>query len=159
VKHVSEITEDDKAEFLDLLRDGLDPGSAAHAIGTTGTQMRKMRRSHSVWFDSEFADACAVAEASPEATLTKRERLEEAFWLAVEKGEKWAIEKGLYAYHPDFEHLRHTNLRVSGEIMVAARALLPHLTDNEIEQRIAEIEAKEADVIEIKPRAELPTAG
>lgn len=139
----SEITEELKADYLELLRDGFDGGSAARQLGSTGTQFRKFRRQHSRWYDATFADACAAAEASDDRAVTRRERLEDAFWAAVENGEKWAIEKGLYAYHPDFEHLRHTNLRVSGEIMVAARALLPHLSDEEIQQRIVEIEERE----------------
>ena len=153
-KHVSEITEDDRAEFLDFLRDGLDQGAAARLIGTTGTQMRKFRRSHSVWFDPEFADACAAAEASSETAITRKERIDEMVWLAAEKGDWRAIEKLAYAYHPDFEHLRHSNLRVSGEIMVSARQIFPHLTDEQLERIAQQKEDDEGTV----PLALLPPA-
>lgn len=138
MKFAREITEQDKADFIELLKDGYDPGSAARQLGSTGTQFRKLRRAHTQWFDPAFADACAAAESDEARAVTRRERLEEAFWEAVENGERWAVEKGLYAYHPDFEHLRHTNLRVSGEVEHTWRAMLPHLTDEELRERLIE---------------------
>lgn len=150
-----EIDEGLKAEYVALLADGLDPGSAAKALGSTGTQFRKHRSPNSQWYDPAFADQVATALASDQRKSNRLERLEEAFWNAVEHGEKWAVEKGLYAYHPDFEHLRHTNLRVSGEIVHAAKVLLPHLSDEEIQARLADIEARETRLL---PPGEPPAA-
>jgi hypothetical protein len=140
---VQDIDELIKREYVMLIHDGLDPGTAARELGSTGSQFRKLRSPNSHWYDPAFADQVAAALASEDRRHNRVERLEEAFWAAVEAGEKWAVEKGLYAYHPDFEQLRHTNLRVSGEIVHAAKVLLPHLSDDEIRARIADIEARE----------------
>lgn len=145
MKHVKQISAEDKAEFVDLLRDGIDHVSAARSLDSTGTQYRRLRSPQSQWFDPEFAQACHEAENSPERVTTRIQRLEGAFWQAVEDGKQWAVEKGLYAYHPDFEHLRHTNLRVSGSIEHTARMILPHLSDDEIKERLAEIEKRKAE--------------
>lgn len=137
--HVSEITEIDKDEYLDHLRDGLDAASAASLCGFTGTQFRKLRRQHSQWYDPDFAAACDEAERSEDRQRTQRERLEAAFWLQVEKGNWNAIFKGLVLMHPEWEPLRHSNLRVSGQIEHVARLIqeLPHLTDEQL-QRLAD---------------------
>ncbi len=140
-----------KAEYVGLIMDGLDPGSAAKELGSTGTQFRKHRSVNSQWYDPAFADQVAAAIASDQRKGNRLERLEEAFWAAIEGGDVRMLEKGLYAYHPDFEKLRHTNLRVSGEIVHAAKVLLPHLSDEEIQARLETIEAKEGSMRLLDP--------
>lgn len=140
-----------KSEYVGLIADGLDPGSAAKELNSTGTQFRKHRSPNSQWYDSAFADQVAAALASDQRKANRLERLEEAFWKAIEDGNTRMLEKGLYAYHPDFEQLRHTNLRVSGEIVHAAKVLLPHLSAEEIQARLADIEQKEGRLLELPP--------
>lgn len=132
-----------KSEYVGLIADGLDPGSAAKQLGSTGTQFRKHRSPNSQWFDPAFADQVAAAAQSDQRRANMLERLEEHVWAAIEKGDIRMLEKMLYAYHPDFEKLRHTNLRVSGEINHALKVLLPHLSKEEIQARLADIEANE----------------
>jgi hypothetical protein len=147
---VEHITEELKAEYVELVRDGYDPGNAARMLGSTGTAFRKLRNG-GYWHDAAFADQVAAALDDPGRPGNRRERLDEMIWRQAEAGNWRAIEKLLYAYHADFEHLRHTNLRVSGEILVAAKQLLPHLSEDELRARIAAIEASER-----RPIAELP---
>lgn len=132
-----------KAEYVGLIADGMDPGSAAAELGSTGTQFRKHRSPNSQWYDPAFADQVAAALNSDQRMSNELERLEEAFWKKVADGHWPAIEKGLYAKHPDWEKMRHTNLRVSGEIVHAAKVLLPHLSNEEIQARLSDIEQKE----------------
>jgi len=132
-----------KADYVALIVGGLDPGSAAKELGSTGTQFRKHRSPNSQWYDPAFADQVATALSSDARKANELEMLEEAFWKKVQDGHWPAIEKGLYAKHPDWEKMRHTNLRVSGEIVHAAKVLLPHLSNEEIEARLSDIEAKE----------------
>lgn len=136
--HVSEITYEQKQEFVEHLSDGLDAHSAAALVGTTGTQFRKLRNPEGVWYDAEFARDCDEAEANPRRAQTQRERLEGAFWLQVEKGNWNAILKGLLLYHPEWEPLRHTNLRVTGQIdhMLALVKQLPSLTDEQLREML-----------------------
>lgn len=140
---VHNIDEEMKADYVGLLADGLDPGSAAKELGSTGTQFRKLRSPNSQWFDPGFADQVATALSSDARKHNRLERLEEAVWRLIEDGNPRMLEKMLYAYHPDFEKLRHTNLRVSGEIVHAAKVLLPHLSEEEIQSRLADIEQRE----------------
>jgi len=132
-----------KSEYVALIADGLDPGSAAKELGSTGSQFRKHRSPNSQWYDPAFADQVEAAKNSDQRKANLLERLEEHVWRAIEKGDIRMLEKMLYAHHPDFEKLRHTNLRVSGEIVHAAKVLLPHLSDEEIQSRLNDIEAKE----------------
>lgn len=143
-----------KAEYVALIADGLDPGSAAKELGSTGTQFRKHRSPNSQWYDPAFADQVATALAAPTRKANLLERLEEHVWAAIEKGDIRMLEKMLYAYHPDFEKLRHTNLRVSGEIVHAAKVLLPHLSDEEIDARLRDIEQKEGPMRLLEPPKE-----
>jgi len=149
-----QITAEMKTEYVGLIADGLDPGSAAKEMGSTGTQFRKHRSPNSQWYDPAFADQVAAAISSDQRRANRLERLEEAFWKAIEDGNTRMLEKGLYAYHPDFEQLRHTNLRVSGEIVHAAKVLLPHLSSEEIEARLADIEQKEGGLRLLEPPKE-----
>jgi len=137
------ITPGDKAEYVALIAGGLDPGSAARELGSTGSQFRKHRSPNSQYYDPAFADQVEAAKNSDQRRANELEMLEEAFWAKVADGHWPAIEKGLYAKHPDWEKMRHTNLRVSGEIVHAAKVLLPHLSKEEIQARLADIEQKE----------------
>jgi hypothetical protein len=137
VKSADEITAEDKQSFVELLIDGCAANVAAELLGTTGTAMRKHYSGNSsIYFDPEFADQVAAAKASDARVHARLERIEGSFWRAVDKGEKWAVEKALLVYHPDFESLRHTNLRISGGIEHTARLLMPHMTTEEIFQRL-----------------------
>ena len=138
-----QIDSDLKAEYVALIVGGLDPGSAAKELGSTGTQFRKHRSPNSQWYDPAFADQVATALSSEQRKTNALEMLEEAFWGKVADGHWPAIEKGLYAMHPEWEKMRHTNLRVSGEIVHAAKVLLPHLSNEEIQARLDDIEQKE----------------
>jgi hypothetical protein len=138
-----QIDSDLKAEYVALIVSGLDPGSAAKELGSTGTQFRKHRSPNSQWYDPAFADQVATALSSDARKANALEMLEEAFWGKVADGHWPAIEKGLYAMHPEWEKMRHTNLRVSGEIVHAAKVLLPHLSNEEIQARLDDIEQKE----------------
>jgi hypothetical protein len=138
-----QIDADLKSEYVALIAGGLDPGSAARELGSTGSQFRKHRSPNSIWYDPAFADQVEAAKNSDQRKANSLEMLEEAFWAKVNDGHWPAIEKGLYAMHPEWEKMRHTNLRVSGEIVHAAKVLLPHLSDEEIQARLTDIEAKE----------------
>lgn len=143
-----------KAEYVALIMGGLDPGAAAKELGSTGTQFRKHRSPNSQWYDPAFADQVATALSSEQRKTNALEMLEEAFWGKVADGHWPAIEKGLYAMHPEWEKMRHTNLRVSGEIVHAAKVLLPHLSDEEIQSRLADIESKEGTMRLLEPPKE-----
>lgn len=143
-----------KTEYVALIADGLDPGSAARELGSTGSQFRKHRSPNSLWYDPAFADQVEAAKNSDQRKANLLERLEEHVWKSIEKGDIRMLEKMLYAYHPDFEKLRHTNLRVSGEIVHAAKVLLPHLSDEEIRSRLSEIETREGRMLQLPPPSE-----
>lgn len=136
-----DITEEMKAEYVALIRDGLAVDEAARQLGSTGSQFKRLRNG-GYWHDEEFAHQVAAALASEERKAGELERLEQAFWTKVEEGHWPAIEKGLYAKHPDWEKMRHSNLNVTGQIHHAVRMALPHLSDDAVDEAVAKLEEK-----------------
>lgn len=147
-KHVSELTDEDKDAYLDLIRDGLDPGSAAQQVGSTGHQFRKLRTPESQWYEPGFAMQVDTALNDKNRRRNQAERADQPFWAAVDRGEKWAVEKAQLIYNPDWEPLRHHNLRVTGSIEHTARLLLPHMTTDEVIQRLEQSGMSRAEIDE-----------
>lgn len=141
-----DITDEMKASYVEGLLDGRDPSVVARELSSTGTQFRRLTNPESVHFDKDFADRVAAAKASEHRTESRREILDGMIWAAAEKGEKWAIEKLLLVYHDDFDKLRHNNLKISGSIEHTARLLLPHMTTEEIKERLRERGVSEEEI-------------
>lgn len=153
MKHAREVTAEDKHDFVELLLDGYDAHSAARHLGITSFAMGKHRRAHTQYYDADFAEACDQAENSPHRARTRIERLDGGLWEAVDRGEKWAIEKALVTYHPDFEYLRHTNFRVHGQIEHNHKMLIDvrNLSKDELMKALAEAREREQAPLALLP--------
>lgn len=138
MKLSDELTQEDKDTFVELLYEGADPHVAAKEIGSTATAFKHCYSPRSQWYDEDFAERVAAAKASTEREQGRIDKLDGYIWTAAENGEKWAVEKLLLIYHPDFEPLRHQNLRISGSVEHTARLLFPALTREEIYERLEE---------------------
>lgn len=131
-----------KTEYVDLVKDGYDVFTAARMLGSTASQFKKLRNG-GYWHDHDFAEAVDAALASDTHAVNQQERVRSMVWEQAEDGEKWAIEKLAYAHLPEFEKLRHSNLRVSGQITHELRnRLFPGLSDAELDERLAEAERR-----------------
>lgn len=151
MKLSEDLTAEDKDTFVELLYQGADPSVAAHEIGSTGVQFKHCYSPRSQYYDEDFALRVAQAKASTERVEGRIDKLDGYIWAAAENREKWAIEKLLLIYHPDFEPLRHQNLRISGSVEYTARLLFPALTREEI---IARLEERGFTLEEIEQRLE-----
>lgn len=111
-----EITDELKAEFIELILDGKRPDEAAKILDSTAHQFRKHRREASQWYDPEFAEAYEVARNSEESREAFAEGLLDAAVRSAKAGNATLMTKLLATYHPDFEWTKHANFRVSGTI-------------------------------------------
>ena len=145
-----EIDEELKQRYLESIRSGLRPNLAASECGSTGTQFRRLRRPSSEHYDPVFAKAVEEALDSGEH---RRNRLE---WLrgladeAAEKGERWAIEKLSLLELPEWEPLRHQNLRIDHQVQIAAK-MLPGLTMEELERVRDNLQEERPDLKALPP--------
>jgi hypothetical protein len=141
---VFDITDEDLLDFVDLIREGLDPAEAAARIGTTGSVMRKFRSEASQWYDDLHARDFREAMEDPERRERQLERLRAAKWREIDRGNTTLIVKESLARDPDWEPLRHTNFRIEGHIDVEHR-LAEKYTKKELEemerQRLGELKA------------------
>jgi hypothetical protein len=151
VKFAYEIDDDDKAAYLDHLRQGLRPNQAATECGYTGTQFRRCRSEQSQYYDPDFAAACEQAEIEGRGTL--EERVRDMVWDSAAEGNWNARWKLAVTHLPEFEWGRHSNFNVSVQLKQLDE-LLPLASRAELE---AKAEVLEAEVTELKalPAAEV----
>lgn len=140
-----DIDEAMRREYVELVRSGYDVATAARLLGSNGSQFKKLRNG-GYWHDPAFADQVEAALVAREREANAQERVRSMVWEEAENGNWRAIEKLAYAHLPEFEKLRHTNLRVSGEVFHAWKAVLPHLSDDEIQARIEAAQTEKAPI-------------
>lgn len=144
MKMAFEISAEDKAMFLDLIYEGMNPAQAAKEIDSTGTQMRRLRNPVSTHYDKAFDNAFRAAITSEEHEQRRIERIRDLVWDRAEHGDTKMIEKLALIYDPDWQTLRHQNLNVN--VQMVAR-MLPHISTAELERALAELDRE--DVVEI----------
>lgn len=147
-KLAGELTEEDKADYLRLIQEGSNPAQAAHELGTTGTQFRRLRNADSEHYDPDFAAAFKLAITSEAHEQNRLERIRDLVWKRAEAGDARMIEKLALIYDPDWATLRHQNLNVN--VQMVAR-MLPHISTAELERALAELDS-EKNVIELPAR-------
>ncbi len=153
----AEISEELKADYLEMILNGYKPDVAATRLGSTGTQFRKCRSENSIYFDADFAARYADAIISDEHSTAFLERIRgKVAELALEDGNVRLLEKLSMIYDPAWEPLRNPNLQVNVNVLLEQAA--PSLTRPELERlREALTEAQKArelesgDVIEHRP--------
>ncbi len=132
-----EITEDMKAEFLELIYGGHKANTAAELLGTTGTQMRKFRSRNSRSYDPQFAQAWLDAEASDEHRVNREEELRALVHERSTKSDSVLIKRAM-AELPEWEPLRHQNFHHDHAVRLE---LIQYLSPEELENAIARAEA------------------
>ena len=145
-----EITDEDKDEFLELLRQGLKPNQAARELDTTGSRMRKFRSEQSPYYDPLFAKQWAEVEQSAAYRRALEEMVRDWVYDSAEEGNWNARWKLALAHLPEFEWARHANLNVNMQMQVLTRAL-PALTMEErerVKEALADGEKPELRLLE-----------
>lgn len=137
----SDITQEMKDDYVRLILEGLNPAQAAEALGSTGTQFRRLRNPNGAHYDEAHATAFKTAITSEAHETARLERIRDLVWQKAESGDSKMIEKLALIYDPDWRELRHQNLNVN--VSMVAR-MLPHISTAELERALAEIEQEKA---------------
>ncbi len=141
-----EITDEMKAEFLELIYGGHKANTAAEELGTTGTQMRKFRSRKSRSYDPEFAAKWLEAEESDEHRINSQESLRALVHERSHKSDSVLIKRAM-AELPEWEPLRHQNFHHDHAVRLE---LIQYLSPEELENAIARAEQAKMGKPELK---------
>lgn len=153
MKYAFEISDEDKADFLDLLAQGMKPPQAAKEIDSTGTQFKRFRQPKSIYYDRKFAAAWEKIVNSPEHRRGLEERVRDMVWESAEEGNISMRWKLALTYLPEFEWAKHQNLNVNMQMQVLTRAL-PALTMDELERVAAALDEGQTPLKALPPAAD-----
>ena len=144
---VADITEAEKAEFLQSVRIGLNRQEAARALDYKARHFRALCSPKSPFYDEEFARSYGEAIGSLEHEQYRLERLrEEGFRRAMIDSDR-LLEKHLMVYDPNWQKLREKDSNVN--IRVVFQQYFAQLSMDKLDQLIAWMdEAGEQAVIE-----------
>jgi hypothetical protein len=145
-RQVSEITEAEKVEFLQLIRQGLDRQEAANALDYKGRHFRAICSPQSPYYDEDFARAYGEAIGSLEHEQHRLERLRaEGFRRAMTDSDR-LLEKYLMVYDPDWAVLRQKDVNVNVHAIIQQR--LKVLPTDLLEQVLAALDKAELEQVE-----------
>lgn len=154
-RSVSEITEAEKVDFLQMIRQGLDRQEAANALGFYGRHFRALCSPQSRFYDEEFARSYGESIGSLEHEQHRLERLRaEGFRRAMTDSDR-LLEKYLMVYDPDWAVLRQKDVNVNVHALIEQRLkVLPtELLEQVLEalDRAKENAIEDADFRELGP--------
>lgn len=109
----SDITEAEKAQFLQLTRQGYDRQEAAKILGYKARPWRAVCSTSSPFYDEDFAVAYADAVGSPEAKHYFLERLREETQRRALNDSDRLLEKLMLVHDPDWVPLRQKDVNVN----------------------------------------------
>lgn len=153
----ADITEAEKVEFLQLIRQGLDRQEAAMALGYRARPWRALTSTKSPNYDEDFANAYAEATGSPEAKLNFLERLRSETTRRALIDSDRLLEKLMTVHDPDWAVLRQKDVNVNVRAIFEAR--FKELPTDLLKQVLEALEDQEQGVIEDAQFAELPAGG
>lgn len=109
----ADISESEKTQFLQLVRQGYNRQEAAHALGYKARPWRAITSTDSPFYDEEFANAYAEVMGSPEAKLNFLERLREETTRRGLMDSDRLLEKLMLVHDPDWAVLRQKDVNVN----------------------------------------------
>lgn len=155
----SDITESEKVEFLQLVRQGYNRQEAAAALGYRARPWRAITSTDSPFYDEEFANAYADVKGSPEAKLNFLERLREETTRRGLMDSDRLLEKLMLVHDPDWAVLRQKDVNVN--IHAVIQQHFKDLPTELLEQLLAALDAQaqaKGEIVEGE-FAELPAGG
>lgn len=143
-RYVPPVTDEQKADFLELIANGYSRPAAAEAVGSGARQFRALCNKLSPYFDEEFAVRYAgLTEPGGQQEQAIMERVESSFIeRAVESSDR-AAEKVLAAYDPRYAWLRPKTFTGAVNVETLIQ-ILPGVSTETLHQMLAEAEAQEA---------------
>lgn len=153
----ADITESEKVEFLQLVRQGYNRQEAAAALGYKARPWRAITSPASPFYDESFTDAYSDAIGSPEFKLNALERMREEGYRRAMLDSDRLLEKWLMVHDPEWVVLRQKDVNVN--IHAVIQQHFKDLPTELLEQLLAALDAgEEHPVLEAIPVNEL-TAG
>jgi hypothetical protein len=150
MKYAHKISPEDKADYLEMIFQGVNPKAAAEALDSTGTQFHRCRSPKSQYYDPEFEQAFNDAYHSETRRRTLAEKADTLAWEKAESGDTKMIERLNLVHNPAWEFMRHQNLNVNIRAEIIREAL-PMLTDEQLKQAI---EQRRSEVKLLPPAAD-----
>ena len=155
---VADITETEKYEFLQLIRQGYDRREAALALRYRARPWRALTSPLSPYYDEEFTNAYFDAKGSPDAKMNYVERLRDRVRELAFAGETRLIEKEAMVHLPEWAVLRQKTVDINVHAILEQQLkILP----TELLQRVMdflenggdldELEAEDAEIFELPP--------
>jgi len=112
-----DITRDEKAAFLELVRQGLDRREAAMALGYTARPWRALTSPRSPFYDDEFTTSYSEAIGSPEKALHYQERVREEFHRRAMTDSDRLLRDLAMVHLPEFAVLRQKDVNVNARVV------------------------------------------
>lgn len=158
----SDITPAQKAEFLQLSRQGFNRQEAAGALGYKARVWRGICSPESRHYDEEFANAYAEVRGSPEAKLNFIERLRDETHRRAMLDSDRLLEKLMLVHDPDWVPLRQKDVNVN--IHAVIQQHFKDLPTELLEQLLAALDKADGDPqlienAEYHELAQLPPGG
>lgn len=139
----ADITVAEKAEFLQLARQGFNRQEAAAAIGYTARPWRAICSPESRFYDEEFTNSYAEVRGSPEAKLNFIERLREETTRRAMLDSDRLLEKLMLVHDPDWIPLRQKDVNVN--IHAVIQQHFKDLPTELLEQLLAALDSAAGD--------------
>lgn len=156
-KTAADITEQEKVEFLQLLRQGYNRQEIAEYLGYRARPWRAICSPASPNYDETFANAFAEAKGSPEARLNFLERLRSETTRRAMMDSDRLLEKLMLVHDPEWAVLREKNLSVNIHAILEQR--FKDLPTDLLKQLYEAMKDGDDEVIEAADFKELPPAG
>lgn len=153
----ADITEAEKVEFIQLIRQGFNRQEAANALGYYARPWRALTSPESRYYDEAFADAYADAKGSPEAKLHYLERLREETDRRALLDSDRLLEKLMLIHDPDWVPLRQKDVNVN--IHAYIQQHFKDLPTDLLKQLLDALDRQSAGEIVEGDFKELPPAG
>jgi hypothetical protein len=153
----ADITEAEKTQFLQLVRQGHNRQEAAKIIGYKARPWRAVCSPSSPFYDEDFANGYAEAIGSPEAKLYFVERLREETMRRALLDSDRLLEKLMLVHDPDWIPLRQKDVNVN--IHAYIQQHFKDLPTELLEQLLTALDAEASGEIVDAEISELPPGG
>lgn len=166
--NVADITENEKAEFLQLIRQGYDRREAAKILGYKARPWRSLTSPLSSFYDERFTNAYFAAVGSPDTKMHYIERLREEVRKRALTDSDRLLEKEAMVHLPEWAVLRQKDVNVN--VRAVFEQHLKGLPTDLLKQVLDRLEAgdsledataiEDAEILELPPPSdEVPPAG
>lgn len=137
-KTTADITEAEKVEFLQLVRQGLNRMEAARVLGYKARCWRAVCSPHSQFYDEDFSKHYAEAIGSFEYAEHRLERLRAETQRRALNDSDRLLEKMMMVHDPEWAVLRQKDVNVSVNVLI--QQVFKTLPTEKLEQLLAWLE-------------------